>query len=400
MSAIAVSVDGALRLPLHAVSVSSKRYLHRAARNPGGEIGFARPQAEGAILFSRKAVVMEGFTNDIRFAAQIREALGSDKFTLIDIGCSGGIDSVWRVFDNKLQAYGFDPNLDECERLRKLEANEHVHYVPGFVGISPDHPFMRQKADRPHTTRNPWSRLSVNRTIELRQSEIAQMSTDEKTQLNAWGQVALADPAKPIILPEFFETHGLADIDFIKLDIDGPDFEVLQTLSGALSERLVLGVGLEVNWVGSDNETDHTFHNTDRFMRKAGFDLFNVTVRRYSAAALPSRYQLKIPAQTVIGRPLQGDALYLRDICAPERAEFADRLPPSKILKAAALMSLSNLPDHAAEILVKYSANLKGICDAELLLDQLVEQICPERKMRYSEYIAAFERNDQIFYPG
>jgi hypothetical protein len=134
-------------------------------------------------------------------------------------------------------------------------------------------------------------------------------------------------------------------------------------------------------------------------MREAGFGLFNVTVRRYSAAALPGRYQLRIPAETVTGRPLQGDALYLRDICAPESAEFADRLSASKILKAAALMSIGNLPDHAAEILIKFSATLQKYCNLEPLLDTLVEQVCPGRKMRYYDYIAAFERNDPIFYP-
>jgi Methyltransferase FkbM domain len=342
---------------------------------------------------------MEGLIGDVRFAAQIAAKLENATFTLINVGCSGGIDPIWRVFGDKLRAFGFDPNLHECERLQKLEANQHVQYVAGFVGISPNHPFAKQKADRAHVTRNPWSRLSVCRTLELQQAEMPRRSVDEITQMNAWSQVALADPAKPIILPEFFESQNLSDIDFIKIDIDGPDFEALKTLSEALTERSVLGLGLEVNWIGSDNETDHTFHNTDRFMREAGFGLFNVTVRRYSAAALPGRYQLRIPAETVTGRPLQGDALYLRDICAPESAEFADRLSASKILKAAALMSIGNLPDHAAEILIKFSATLQKYCNLEPLLDTLVEQVCPGRKMRYYDYIAAFERNDPIFYP-
>jgi len=342
---------------------------------------------------------MEGFTNDTRFATLVAEALGGDKFTLIDVGCSGGIDSVWRVFGDKLQAIGFDPNIHECERLQNLESNKHVRYVPAFVGINPDHPFAKQKAGRPHTARNPWSRLSVHRTIELRQAEIARMSADEKTQMNAWTQVSLADPTRPIILPEFFRTQGLDDIDFIKIDIDGGDFDVLQTLGDALRERSVLGLGLEVNWIGSDWETDHTFHNTDRFMRKAGYDLFNVTIRRYSAAALPSRYELTIPAQSTLGRPLQGDALYLRDLCAPENAEFAGRLTPSKLLRESALMALANLPDHAAEILVEFRDKLAAICNVERLLDSLVLQIRPGTDLTYAQYIAAFEENNSMFYP-
>jgi hypothetical protein len=344
--------------------------------------------------------VMEGFGNDTRFAAQAAAAIKGDKFTLIDVGCSGGIDSIWRIFGDKLNAFGFDPNLHECERLQKLESNEHVHYVPGFVGINADHPFAKKKAGRPHIERTPWSRLSVQRTLELRQADIERMSTDEKTQMNQWGQVSLADPTNPIILPEFFKANGICDIDFIKIDTDGPDFDVLQTLADALREYHVLGVGLEVNWIGSDSETDHTFHNTDRFMRNAGFDLFNVTVRRYSVRALPDRYALTIPAQTNVGRPLQGDAIYMRDICAPENAELADQLTSSKILKAAGLMALANLPDHAAEILVHFRTRLQAICNVNELLDSLVIQINPNVRLNYDEYIAAFERDESIFYPG
>jgi len=343
---------------------------------------------------------MEGFANDTRFASQAAEAMARDKFTLIDIGCSGGIDPVWRVFGDKLQVFGFDPNIHECERLQKLETNKQICYVPSFVGINSDHPFAKQKAGRPHIGRNPWSRLSVQRTIELRQAEIAGMSSNEKTQMNAWTQVSLADPTKPVVLPEFFKAQGLYDIDFIKIDIDGGDFDVLQTLSDALREHSVLGLGLEVNWIGSDSETDHTFHNTDLFMRKAGFDLFNVTVRRYSVAALPCRYELRIPAQSVLGRPLQGDALYLRDLCAPENAKMAESLTPSKILKASVLMALTNLPDHAAEILVHFRENLKGTCDVEQLLNALVNQVYPEGKLTYSQYIEAFEKDGSIFYPS
>jgi len=343
--------------------------------------------------------VMEGFTNDTRFSSQVAELI--DKFTLIDVGCSGGIDSVWRVFGDKLQAFGFDPNIDECERLQKLEANTQIHCVQTFVGINPDHPFAKLKVGRLHIGRNPWSRLSVQRTIELRQAEIARMSANEITQqMNAWTKVSLADPRKPVVLPEFFKTQGLSDIDFIKIDIDGGDFDVLQTLGEALSERSVLGVGLEVNWIGSDSETDHTFQNTDRFTRRAGFDLFNVTVRRYSVAALPCRYELKVPGWSRLGRPLQGDALYMRDLCAPENANLAENLRPSKMLKASALMALANLPDHAAEILVRFRDKLSVICKVDQLFNVLVSQIHLNEELTYSQYIDAFEKDDRIFYPS
>ena len=78
----------------------------------------------------------------------------------------------------------------------------------------------------------------------------------------------------PVGFEEFYRnlTGNLFDrkheVHDIKIDVDGADFDILQTLSDSLMRLNVLAVGLEVNFVGSPDETDHTFHNTDRFMRR------------------------------------------------------------------------------------------------------------------------------------
>src|SRR5208337_4344738 len=57
-----------------------------------------------------------------------------EAFTLIDVGCSGGLDPAWRDFGSRLRAFGFDPQVQEIERLIKAESNPQVKYVAGFVG--------------------------------------------------------------------------------------------------------------------------------------------------------------------------------------------------------------------------------------------------------------------------
>jgi hypothetical protein len=62
--------------------------------------------------------------------------------SVIDVGCSRGIDALWRVFEPNLSVHAFDPALEECDRLRSAEKNPEVRYIPGFVGIEPHHPFL------------------------------------------------------------------------------------------------------------------------------------------------------------------------------------------------------------------------------------------------------------------
>ena len=69
------------------------------------------------------------------FWVRLMRALAPHQFTLIDIGCSGGIDPTWLEFGNQLQAFGFDPNIEEVERLNASRPGPGIEYVAGFVGL-------------------------------------------------------------------------------------------------------------------------------------------------------------------------------------------------------------------------------------------------------------------------
>src|SRR5262245_40355332 len=60
------------------------------------------------------------------FPAFIAEKLRTERFRLLDVGCSGGIDAVWRAFEPRLQALGVDASESECRRLSELERNPDV----------------------------------------------------------------------------------------------------------------------------------------------------------------------------------------------------------------------------------------------------------------------------------
>ena len=72
----------------------------------------------------------------------------------------------------------------------------------------------------------------------------------------------------------------------------------MQSLEKLLVNPNVFGIGIEVNYCGTDAANQNTFHNVDRFLRKHGFDLYDLTVRKYSLVALPAPYADKIPAQS------------------------------------------------------------------------------------------------------
>ncbi len=339
-------------------------------------------------------------TKTPEFARLVASKLKDEYFTLVDLGCAGGIDPVWRVFGSRLRALAIDASVAECRRLAEIEQLPGIEYVSGFAGISPQHPFSLRRAGRPEAGRSPWSRLSAAHTAKRREALLRGATDQEKLGHSLWWLTETADSTRPIIVPEMLDERGLRSVDFLKIDTDGNDFGILNSFDGYFDEFGILGAFLEVNFCGSEVDTDRTFHNVDRFMKKQGFELFDLSVRRYSTAALPARYELTIAAQTVTGRILQGDALYVRDWAGEDWTDAAAKASTEKLGKLAAIFALRGLPDCAAEILTAFRDRLSGLLNVDAALDMLAAEVQGEsgKPLSYKAYLAAFEADSPEFY--
>jgi hypothetical protein len=334
---------------------------------------------------------MEGLRRDSQLARSVvgTGALDNEPFVLVDVGCSGGVDPGWRSYGDRLVAFGFDPNQSEVDRLRAAETNPNVTYIPAFVGLRADHPFLLSGGSD-YWSRNPWDRLSTKWAGDLLRD---QLDPAAARRANLWEGDKSVDGSALVVLPNFLDTHGVEHVDFVKIDVDGADLAVLVSLQDDLDRFGVLGVGIEVNFFGSARPTDNTLHNVDRLLKSRGFELFDLSLRRYSTSALPARFISDVPGPTGSGRILQGDALYLRDVANPEIAAGYD-LKPAQLLKLCCIFELGGMPDAAAELLVARRTELNRLVD----VDGLLQQLTPTSDT-YPRYIERFEAADRYFYP-
>lgn len=341
---------------------------------------------------------MDGLVNSSPLLDYVADIAGA--FQLVDIGCSGGIDRRWRRMGRRLRAVGIDPDVDEIARLKASEKNPAITYLNAFAGIPPDHPFALQRRGKPDFARDPNPRLSTTQYVErMRRANQRPGTGKEKRSANLWRNASLADPAEAVIVPEYLKSAGIASVDFLKIDVDGNDFEILHSFDRALDDLKILGVGIEVRVWGSDDETDGTFHNVDRFLKAHGFELFNLSLRRYSTATLPSRFVSRAPGATEFGRVHHGDAMYARDLGSGLYEEFAKALTPDKLLNLAAIFAIFDLPDCAAEIVVKFLDRISTVGDVDRMLDRLAaqaERTSPD-KASYKSYLEQFENEPRRF---
>jgi hypothetical protein len=200
-------------------------------------------------------------------------------------------------------------------------------------------------------------------------------------------------------LDDFFDAHRSVRVDFVKVDTDGHDYEVLCGSRRLLSEHQVLGLLVETQFHGVSHPHSNLFSNIDRLLREHGFSLFGLETYRYTRGVLPGHFVYHLPAQTREGQVLAGDALYLRDIAAPGYVErWNCVLPTSKLLKLLCLFELFGLPDCAAELLECKRKELQGHVDVSEALDLLTRELHPGIRS-YGEVNRRFTENPESFYP-
>jgi len=148
---------------------------------------------------------------------------GDSDFFLIDVGASGGIDRHWSVFGDRLKAIGFEPLLDEAERLRQVSAGSKISYEAALVSC---HGFDRLfppdlRNDRIRSKNNdPFQRVSAARAQEL-----MRMNYAESVKVASAGAPVFTD--RVVVLDDFVPLAERPSVDFLKIDTDGHDVEVL-----------------------------------------------------------------------------------------------------------------------------------------------------------------------------
>jgi FkbM family methyltransferase len=241
----------------------------------------------------------------------------------------------WGVFGENLTIYGFDADEDATEAANlDLEARQvpwqEIH-VP--IGLSdkegdatlyvtkapmctslypPNEPFLARFAGLPEL---------VNLDFEI---EI------ETTTLDA-----------------FCDAEGVEEIDFLQIDVQGADLNVLKGAQRLL-QRGGLAIQIEVEFSPLYKDQP-MFADVDTFLRDEGFSLFDLS-KSYRLRSLSP-----IKGNQHPGQLLWGDAFFLRDLLPTETNQTLRT--PEQMLKLACIADILGFADYALEVLVYLTGN-------------------------------------------
>jgi FkbM family methyltransferase len=269
-------------------------------------------------------------------------AFQNDPIVICDVGARGGFETQWQVFSSQACSIGFEPDPVEFARLQDSLSSATDRIYPLALG--------KQRERRLFSIcRHPGGSSFYPADLEF----IDRFPPEYAQELTVLETLEI----ETVSLDEFVRDYNIPPIDFLKLDVEGSELDILQGAETIL-QNSVLGLSLEVLFHASMRHQP-TFSEIDRFLQAMGFQLFDLDIYRHARRTL-SR-PMSALGNTDIGQVLWGQALYLRDgVAEIKQSNFRNchQWHQTRILKLASLMEIFTLPDCALELIQASTALL------------------------------------------
>ncbi len=245
----------------------------------------------------------------------VHDFLSFNPIVVADIGARGSHLGELAALKEYLVYYGFDADREEC---RNLMANQSIGFsdyrvFPYYVGKE-----------------NGLTEFNIYRDA----GESSRLKPGKRFQrlFNQNLVVERVERVESATLDTIIKKEGLAFPEFIKLDTQGTELEILQSSPCAVSQTLLIEVEVEFTEM---YDGQPLFHDVARFMNERGFDLL------YLNRVFQTRPQYDGEAR---GQLTFGDALFGR------RDHELGGFEPNRVAKYAILLANYGHLDIAEEI--------------------------------------------------
>jgi FkbM family methyltransferase len=304
-----------------------------------------------------------------------------ERFVILDGGARDALaDPRWQAFEpGRARLYGFEPDDKETISLNAevREKGLDFHYFSGALWSEPTElTFYENKASGggsfyPQNTALT-ERWKFENTAELFLARDIFYPTGtakwKMTSVDAWAAAQ----------------EGRIDIDFLKLNVQGAELEILKGASSIIDSAI--GLMVEVSFVESYKERPF-FADIDKWLRDHDFTFFDLIGHHYMGRAnspitarhLPGLYGL-------YGQLIEGHGIYLRDPIDMQRKGLEiGRFSKNKLLKLAAFSELFGQAEYAFELLLWVASELEMRGDAESAAQ--VRKVAAEAEQSYLKYM-------------
>jgi len=237
----------------------------------------------------------------------------------------------WSIFAPNLTIYGFDADPEACEQanadLEARQVNWTEKHIPVALG-------------------NIEGYLPLYITNFTGSSSLYPPNEAFLKRFDGyfeWHQVIATVEIETTTLDKFCHSQGIKEIDFLQVDVQGADLQVLQGGLEILSNS-ILAVKTEVGF-NQSYINQPLFSDVDVYLRNKDFTLLDLVI----STGRGVRTESPIVSQNHAGTLIWGDAFYFRDLIAENSS--VNFSTPERILKLACIADVLEFPDYALELL-------------------------------------------------
>lgn len=299
---------------------------------------------------------------------------------LVDIGFRGGTLPEWQDLAPHTHTIAFEPAADEYDRLCKKFAAEGGQFsiYPYAIGKCEGKEILS-------VTKFPFSSGIRPGDTDF----LGRMCESMRENLSVIGHC----PVDVVSLDSISEKVGLHAANFLKIDTEGTEAEILEGAAGLLRSPNLFGVKTEV-WFGEIKGNPSEFASIDCQLRDAHFHLFDLTSCKYPRRTFeqgklvmgPLRLPWKVDP-FCMGQMLTGDALYLKDPIHSVTHGHGDEVfawNDKTVLAMAGIYCTYGLLDCAVELLSFYSENWRATSGIDF--ERTLESLSPFIEFSYSSH--------------
>lgn len=307
---------------------------------------------------------------------------------ILDIGCFGDSIPEQYLSQKNINFYGVDIDKNNINLLKKKYSNNKNYFFYNNKVVAPKNLDAFHKIYK-HDFINKYKNIPFDSATYEKYSDIEK----KVNQLNHNSNNTFTEPSE-VTIDEILLKNNIDNINFLKIDIDSNDSDVLYGSKNILKKDNLFGIKIEVNFAYPDSSKN--IYEPYLYLSDHNFVLHKIITNSYTSDKIPEKFFYNFRGQNLNGTDLYGDLIFFKTL----DNNFLKTLTINQLLNYCRILEIHNLNGMAAEILLNEKEKFNPE-ELENYLNKLCEKSSLDifgKILDYKAYINRIDKNPKVLF--